>query len=129
MGVQLKWIDSLQIVVCVVVLVMAAMELQAYQQSDSVVQHIFIRPTANAQIIGAHRRAKTTDASYGAVIRDDSKITVIQKADDATPIPWKYVNKRKSKFHPATGAYPVYYAIARTNGSFQGKRIRVLKPE
>lgn len=112
-----------------IILAAIALELSAFQQPDSSIQQISIRPPYGARVIGANRRAKTTDPIEKANIRDDSRITVIQKFAETTPVPWKYVNKRKSKFHPASGAYPVYYATARANGSFKGNRIWLLSVE
>lgn len=103
--------------------------MSAFQSQDSPIQHISIRPAHGARAIGINRHAKTTDDYDKLNIQDNSKITVIHKSIDTPKIPWKYVNKRKPKFHPAIGAYPVYYAIARANGSFQGNRIRTLKSD
>lgn len=103
-------------------------ELIAFQQPDSPIQHISIRPPIQQVRPHSGRRAKTSPLNSST--ENDfahTRITVIQAVplQTSTPIPMppRYVNKRKAKFHPAPGAYPIYYAIARANGSFKGNRI------
>lgn len=114
---------------CLAIVSCFAVELIAFQESDSPVQHISIRPAIRVRPPGT-RRAKTRPLNDSiADVPDNTKITIILKEpkpiSTSAPIvmPPRYVNKRKAKFHPAPGAYPIYYAIARANGSFKGNRI------
>lgn len=106
-----------------------------YQYADTPIQKISIRPATDARPIPLDRSAKT--AKVNAV--NDSKelnIVVIEKKPKLmTKIPRRVVmmmtdmGKRRAKFNPADGAYPVYYAIARANGSFRNHPIRTITSE
>lgn len=112
---------------CLIIFTCLVSEFTAFQQQDSPIQLISIRKSVGAPRPFIGRQAKTNTVKHTEEDPLNTKITIIEKFPQiTTPIPWKYVNKRKSKFHPATGAYPVYYALAKVNGNFKGNRIWLL---
>lgn len=75
-------------------------------------------PTAPAAAADSYREPRVTNNNID-VTKQDSKIMRI--IENRTP---QFMNnERGAKLHIASGAYPVYYSIARANGRF-GKHIR-----
>lgn len=116
---------------CLTVFICLSTDADSFQFRDTPIQQIYIRPPNGVRASGG-RRGKSNGLLPSEKIKDsfDTKIIVIQAQPAlSTPLPEKprmSINKRKAKFHVASGAYPVYYAIARSNGSFKGNPIWLL---
>lgn len=106
-----------------------------FQYADTPIQKISIRPPTGAQPLPLDRSAKNAEVSAINSDKSPSMIVIIEKKPKLmAKVPRHVVmmgdiGKRRPKFHVADGAYPVYYAIARANGSFRNHPIRTIKSE
>lgn len=132
------FIENLQIFALTITLVYVSSSICSYQNSgNSPIQLISIRPSARARMLPIHR-----DGRYNKNInrnfqreRDGRASPIIKIIQIQNAKPTKYQrqfqfgldNGHSVPLHIASGAYPVYYVIARANGHFKGDNIRSFK--
>lgn len=75
-------------------------------------------PTTATTSANSYRESRVTNNNIDATKQDSKIMRIIENRT-----PQFMNNERGAKLHIASGAYPVYYSIARANGRF-GKHIR-----
>lgn len=103
----------------------------AYQVTDTPIQRISILPPIGARAIISGRIAKQREQPHGQSMQmDNPEIIKISKSPQvALEMSGRSENRRNPRFNVADGAYPVYYALAKANGSFRGNSIRWFRSE